>query len=143
MLKYGKTAQNAIMAISHLAEVYDGGTTRLSSRDIARNRNLPQPIVAKLLVNLSQAGLVQGAPGPKGGYWLAKNPAEISLYEIVSTFEKVGDTLSCPFGTGACDASVPCPLHHKLLELDKQLVDFLNESKLDAFSKHLPRQPVF
>ncbi len=134
MLKYGKTAQNAIMAISYLAEVYDGGKTRLSSRDIATNRNLPQPIVAKLLVALSQAGLVEGAPGPKGGYWLAKNPIDISLLEIVSTFEKVGDRISCPFGTGRCDANNACPLHHKLLDLDQQLVDFLADNKLDAFT---------
>jgi Rrf2 family protein len=140
MLKYGKTAQNAIMAISYLAEVYDGGSTRLSSRDIATNRNLPQPIVAKLLVTLSQTGLVGGAPGPKGGYWLARSPAEISLFDIVSTFEKIGDRISCPFGTGACDSTAPCPLHQKLLDLDRQLVGFLNESTLDAFSQNLPDQ---
>lgn len=140
MLKYGKTAQNAIMAISHLAEVYDEGKTRLSSRDIATNRNLPQPIVAKLLVTLSQADLVTGAPGPKGGYWLAKDPAEISLLDIVSTFEKVGDRISCPFGTGACDSQSPCPLHHKLLDLDQQLVDFLGENKLDAFTGSISKR---
>ncbi len=140
MLKYGKTAQNAIMAISHLAEVYDEGKTRLSSRDIATNRNLPQPIVAKLLVTLSQAGLVDGAPGPKGGYWLAKSPVDISLLDIVSTFEKVGDRISCPFGTGRCDADNACPLHHKLLDLDQQLVNFLGENKLDAFTGTLSKR---
>ncbi|MDQ8184671.1 Rrf2 family transcriptional regulator [Pelagicoccus sp. SDUM812002] len=140
MLKYGKTAQNAIMAISYLAEVYDGGSTRLSSRDIASNRHLPQPIVAKLLVALSQAGLVEGAPGPKGGYWLAKPPVEISLLAVVSTFEKVGDRISCPFGTGACNCEDPCPLHHKLLDLDRQLVEFLSDNKLDAFARLLPKQ---
>lgn len=139
MLKYGKTAQHAIMAISHLAEIYDGGKTRLSSRDIATNRKLPQPIVAKLLVSLSQVGLVEGAPGPKGGYWLAKGPADISLLDIVSTFEKVGDRISCPFGTGNCDGDNACPLHHKLLDLDQQLVNFLDDNKLDAFTGSIGR----
>lgn len=142
MLKYGKTAQHAIMAISYLAEVYDGGATRLSSRDIATQRQLPQPIVAKLLVTLSQAGLVDGAPGPKGGYWLAKSPAAISLLDIVSTFEKVGDPIACPFGTGACDSEAPCPLHYKLLDLDQQLVDFLTESTLETFTRSARCQPT-
>lgn len=139
MLKYGKTAQNAIMAISYLAEVYDEGATRLNSRDIAINRNLPQPIVAKLLVTLSQAGLIDGAPGPKGGYWLAKKPEEISLLDIVSTFEKSTDRISCPFGTGKCDADKACPLHRKLHDLDRQLADFLSQNKLDAFVELIPR----
>ena len=64
MLKYGKMAQNAISAMSYLAEVYDGGTTKLSSGDIAKRRNLPQTLVAKILVVLSQAQLVDGSPRP-------------------------------------------------------------------------------
>ena len=88
---------------------YDEGHTRLNSRDVATARNLPQPIVAKLLVALSQAGLVDGAPGPKGGYWLAHPPAEISLYDIVSNFEKVGDRIAWPFGTDKCNHKTPCP----------------------------------
>ncbi|MBK1879882.1 RrF2 family transcriptional regulator [Pelagicoccus mobilis] len=135
MLKYGKTSQNAIMAMSHLAEVYDEGHTRLNSRDVASARNLPQPIVAKLLVALSQAGLVDGAPGPKGGYWLARPPSEISLLDIVSNFEKVGDRIACPFGADKCNNDDPCPLHYQLLELDQQLVDFLQDNKLNVFSK--------
>lgn len=139
MLKYGKTAQHAIMAISYLAEVYDGGRTRSSSKDIATNRNLSQPVVAKLLVMLSQAGLVEGTPGPKGGYWLAKSPSEVSLLEIVSTFEKTGERISCPTGIGKCDSRSPCPLHHKLDDLDQQLAKFLEENCLSVFTEPVTR----
>lgn len=90
MFKYGKTAQNAISAMSYLAKVYDGGETKISSKEIAEERQLPQTLVAKLLVTLSQAGLVDGARGPNGGYWLAKAPKDIVLYDIVRLFEKGG-----------------------------------------------------
>ncbi|MDQ8202408.1 Rrf2 family transcriptional regulator [Pelagicoccus sp. SDUM812003] len=133
MLKYGRTSQNAIMAMSRLAEVYDGGETRLSSKDIAKARDLPQPNVAKLLVSLSQCDLVKGAPGPTGGYWLARPPQEISLYEIVCQFEKLTERVYCPFGKNSCDSAAPCPLHQRLVELDQQLIDFLQESSLDVF----------
>ncbi|EDY80832.1 Transcriptional regulator superfamily [Verrucomicrobiia bacterium DG1235] len=133
MLKYGKTSQNAIMALCYLAEGFDNGVTRHTSRDIATNRNLPQPIVAKLLVLLSQAGLVLGTPGPKGGYWLARDPQDITLYDIVSHFERDGERISCPKGIGKCDESNPCALHQKLIDLDHQLVDFLHENTLEAF----------
>lgn len=135
MLKYGKTAQNAISAMSCLAEVYDGGSTKLSSGDIAERRQLPQTFVAKILVELSQVGLVDGSRGPGGGYWLARRPSEISLNDIVMQFEKPGERLQCPFGPGWCGNGDPCPLHDKLAELDTQMGDFLEKTTLDVFTK--------
>lgn len=135
MLKYGKTAQNAISAMSYLAEVYDGGSTKLSSGDIARRRELPQTLVAKILVVLSQAELVDGSRGPGGGYWLPKRPSEISLNDIVMQFEKPGDRLQCPFGPGWCGNGDPCPLHDQLVELDTRMGDFLETTTLDVFTK--------
>ena len=133
MLKYGKTAQNAISAMSLLAEVYDSGATKLSSLDIADRRQLSKPLVAKLLVVLSQAGLVDGTRGPKGGYWLAKKPEEIVLLDIVVLFEKMGDRTRCPFGPDWCGNREPCPLHDTLLKFDDQLMDFLEQTNLAVF----------
>jgi len=120
--------------MSYLAEVYDDGETKLSSGDIATRRNLPQTLVAKLLVVLSQAELVDGTRGPGGGYWLAKPPGEIALNDIVMQFEKAGDRLQCPFGPGWCGNGDPCPLHDQLVGLDTQMSDFLECTKLDVFA---------
>ena len=135
MLRYGKTSQNAISAISCLAEIYDGGATRINSQDIATKRKLPKPLVAKLLVVLSQAGLVEGVPGPRGGYWLAKDPKEISLAEIVRQFEKSTRGLACPFGPDWCGNGDPCPLHDQLERLDRELGDYLEHTTLAVFQK--------
>ena len=135
MFKYGKTAQNAISAMSYLAEVYDNGETKLSSLDIADRRQLPKPLVAKLLVVLSQAGLVDSTRGPGGGYWLKKDAKQISLSDIVVQFEKSDNGLQCPFGPGWCGNGDPCPLHNQLVELDDQMTDFLQSTTLDVFTK--------
>ena len=126
MFKYGKTAQNAISAMSYLAEVYDGGETKLSSLDIATRRKLPKPLVAKILVVLSQAELVDGTRGPGGGYWLAKNPKQISLSDVVSQFEKPGDSLQCPFGPGGCGKGDPCPYTINWLNWTSRCLVFFN-----------------
>ena len=133
MIKYGKTAQNAISAMSFLAEAYDGGETRVSSLDIAEARQLPKPIVAKLLVVLSQAGFVSGAPGPNGGYSLAKSPSEITLLEIVGQFEKTDDTIMCPFGPDWCGNKDPCPLHDEIIDMQDRLQTFLCGTTLQVF----------
>ncbi|WP_309387817.1 RrF2 family transcriptional regulator [Cerasicoccus frondis] len=144
MFRYGKTAQNAVSAMSYLAEVYADGV-RLSSQDIAAKRAISKPLVAKLLVVLSQAGLVDGAPGPRGGYALARDPSEISLLEIVSHFEKVEDRSLCPFGPDWCGKEDPCPLHDQLVALTDQMYQFLAGTKLDAFSPEgaIPERSMF
>ncbi len=46
---YGKATQTAIAALSRLAEMYDGGKTRLSATEIAETRGLQRPFLAKIL----------------------------------------------------------------------------------------------
>ena len=135
MFKYGKTTQSAIAAMSRLAELYDGGKTRVSSGDIAGKRNLPRPLVAKLLTILSQARLVSGSPGPGGGYALARPPRDISLYDVAILFERGEDKRTCPFGPGWCGHGDPCPLHDDLIALDEKMVTFLRKTRFSVFER--------
>ena len=132
MIRYGKCTQNAIAAMSRLAEAYRD-RLRLSSRDIARDRDLSPTLTAKLLTQLSQAGLVTGATGPGGGYALSSPPAGISLYDIASVFERTDDKIICPFGPNWCGTGENCPLHDKLTQLDDQFEHFLKTATLNMF----------
>ena len=132
MTPYGKTAQNAIAAMSRLAEAYQEGHV-LSSIEIARDRNLAQTLVAKLLTMLSQAGLVEGSRGPGGGYRLARAPGKIALLDIVSVFERIEDRTICPFGPGWCGKKDPCPLHEQYVQFNEQFDSFLKQTKLSVF----------
>lgn len=120
--------------MSFLAQRYDEGKSRFNSEDIARGRNLPKPLVAKLLTTLSTAGLVNGTRGPGGGYWLAKPPSEISLADIAARFEKEQEAILCPFGPGWCGNNDPCPVHDDLFALNEQWNNFLVETTLAVFA---------
>lgn len=134
MLRCGKTAQTAIAAMSALAERYDAGKTVLSSLDIAKDRNLPQPLIAKLLTTLSTGGLVDGTRGPGGGYWLSKAPSRISLADIAELFEKESEGIMCPFGPDWCGKGEPCPLHDELATMNDQWETFMRKTTLAVFA---------
>ena len=143
MTPYGKTAQTAIAAVSRLAEVYDADRpVKLNSAQIAERRRLPQPVVAKLLTGLSQAGIVHGSPGPGGGYWLAQPPADVSLYDVVSVFEKLEDNVSCPFGPDYCGHGPHCPMHFDMLRIREQLLAFLKTTTFARFVGWVPPAPA-
>lgn len=140
MFGYGKMSGCAVAAMSALAEVsLEGGT--LSSAQIASSRNLSQPLVAKILTQLSQRGLVIGTRGPGGGYRLARDPASITVFEIVELFEGHRDTANCPFGPGWCGVGEPCPLHDTLVAMSDASANTLKQINLAPFVEH-PKQPT-
>lgn len=131
---YSKMARNAISALSYLAGLHADETARANSAEIALARNLPQTLVAKVLTTLSQAGYVTGAPGPRGGYRLARDPETICFYDIVSHFDPVDDSFPCPHGVGYCPNDNPCPLHDDLLRMRESVERFLKDTNFGKFA---------
>jgi len=139
MFGYGKMSGTAVAAVSALAEVHPEGTT-LSSLQIAKSRNLSQPLVAKVLTLLSQQGIVHGTRGPGGGYRLARDPRKLTVFEIVEHFEGHRDPSSCPFGPGWCGVGAPCPLHDSLAAMSETAAATLQKINFAAFIDH-PKKP--
>jgi Rrf2 family protein len=136
MNPYGKLAQTAMCATSFLAEHYDAKSPqRYSSADIAQARKLSQAIVAKVLTILSQGGIVNGAPGPGGGYMLSRPPEEIILLDVVSPFERLEPSVNCPYGEGWCGVGEHCPLHKQLDKFRADVTKFLKTTTLKGFQK--------
>src|SRR4028119_994709 len=61
-----------------------------SVKAIAHRQDLPAPYLEKLLIEMRRAGLVNSVRGAQGGYQLAREPAQISLGQIL---EAVGETV--------------------------------------------------
>ena len=129
---YGKLAQHAVSAVSLLAENH-GQEARLSSGQIAEGRNLPQPVVAKILTALSSAGLVDGTPGPRGGYALARHPGEITLADVVRPFESPDGPVPCPLGPDWCGTGPQCPIHEEIDALREASDRLLGKTNFGGF----------
>lgn len=136
MFGYGKMANYAIASLSYLAAHFDEEGFKANSLKIATARNLSRPLVGKLMSQMSTAGLVNGTPGPGGGFFLSREPSDIKLLEIVRLFEKVEENIMCPFGPGWCGNGDPCPLHDDLSKKRADMMAWLSDISLDVFTKH-------
>ena len=67
----------------------------LSADALARYHEVPAAYMAKQLQALSKAGLVHSSRGARGGYRLAKAPAEISLWDIMAAIEGHKSAFRC------------------------------------------------
>jgi len=129
-------ANYAIASLSYLAANYDKEGFKANSQTIATARNLSRPLVGKLMSQMSTAGLVNGTPGPGGGFYLSRRPKEITLFEIVRLFEKVEEALMCPFGPGWCGNGDPCPFHYELEDKRDEMMNWLENTNLEVFTNH-------
>jgi Rrf2 family protein len=104
----GDYASRALLSLALHAD--ESGPT--SVRDIAERTGLPQPYLEQILLALKGAGLVRSKRGVGGGYVLARDPADITLAQVVSAVDGpivVGD-FGEPHQNGACDHEGQCVL---------------------------------
>jgi Rrf2 family protein len=78
---------------------------------IAEQNNAPGNYLGKLLQQLARRGLVKSQKGLGGGFRLARQPGEISLYDIVDAIEDVSRWYDCILGRPNCGEGNPCPVH--------------------------------
>lgn len=135
MFRYGKLARQAVSALSYLAENYTSEGRFVSSAEVSKNRRIPVALSAKLLSQMSAAGLTVGITGPGGGYRLARRPAKVSLADIVNLFEREMEEFPCPFGKGSCGGGERCPLHEDLVKIEELSRRFLETTTLAVFMK--------
>ena len=133
---FSKSLEAALGAMACLAQSYDGGITTLTAEQIATDRLLLKPFLAKLLTALSQGGLVISKPGRNGGFTLSREPAEISLEQIADAVGFRTNIHCCPFGPEFNgEEGRPCAMHDEVCKIRDQVDTFLASSTLEGFAK--------
>ena len=66
---------------------YNCGTGSTQIQAISRRQHISQRYLEQIFQSLKKVGILKSKRGPQGGYMLARNPADISLGEIVKATE--------------------------------------------------------
>jgi Rrf2 family protein len=75
----------ALRSLLYLVEEGKGAPVQMAR--IASTQQVPLKYLELIMVGLKKAGLVLSTRGPRGGYVLARDPADISFGEIVRVME--------------------------------------------------------
>src|SRR4051812_40718861 len=67
----------------------------LPAARLAEFHGVPAAYLAKALQGLSRAGIVESAPGRKGGYRLGRAPAQITLLDVIDAIEGDEPSFRC------------------------------------------------
>ena len=91
-----------------LAKQYGKGPISMS--DISKNQKIPIKYLEQLIIPLKKAKLITSVRGPKGGHMLAKDPREISLWEILLRLESKFTFVDCLADETCCSSIDTCPI---------------------------------
>jgi Rrf2 family protein len=85
-LELSTKAEYGLVALLELGSIHPSGKL-LQVAEIARRQGIPERYLEQMLTALRRGGLLHSLRGPRGGYRLARPPAEIHLDEVVDCLE--------------------------------------------------------
>ena len=114
----------AVSALTELSFLQSSGPVSLS--DISINQNIEITYLEQIFRKLRIAGIVKSIRGRNGGYLYAKDPADISIKEVMHAVDEVIDATKCN-GTSACHNGKKCSTHDLWHELNVLVDDYLEK----------------
>ncbi len=100
LLNFSDASNFAIHALILLARAPRG--TRLSSAELAATLEVSEAHLGKVLQRLAHLGFVDSRRGPHGGFVLKRDPATVTLYDILTAIDGPLDAGVCALGRPLC-----------------------------------------
>jgi Rrf2 family protein len=127
-----RQADYAVRAVLYLAQI--GSERRAATSQIAEEQNIPPSFLAKIVSQLSVAGLLQTSRGARGGVSLARDPESISVLEVVEAIDGPILLNECVAAAGtSCTFGEDCPMRPIWCDAQLELVNRLKKTNFAQF----------
>ena len=129
MLSISTKSTYGLKAALALAESFDHGV--LSIKEIAAQQDIPRQYLEQIFNRLGKADIVRSVRGKRGGYRLARPPAEITAAEIITLLEGGVDFASGSSDPGDAITALFRSVEESVLQvLDVSLADLLSQQQM-------------
>ncbi len=120
----------AVMAMADLAS--NSVSQPLPIASVAERQNISQAYLEQIFMQLRRGGLVTSSRGPGGGYVLSREPAQISILEIMQAVDEPVQMTRCSLkDVGGCVLGERCLTHGLWQDLGLHIMKFLGETSLE------------
>ena len=140
MHKVTQWGEYGIHIMLYIASKQHEGQKLVSALEISESQNISLNYTQQILMKLRQGGLIGSERGPKGGFFISKNPKEINLQQILVGSE--GDTVEVicehsPINQERCSKEAHCYLKSVWYGLKNIINDYLEKISLDDLLHNL------
>lgn len=106
-MKLSTRSRYAARAIIEIAK--QSSDKPITRKSICESQQISSSYLENILIILKNQGIIKTTRGPRGGYTLAKDASEITMYDIVSVFEGSISAVHCVDDPSNCERFGHCP----------------------------------
>ena len=135
-MKLSTRSRYAARAIIEIAK--QAGDKPITRKTICDSQQISSSYLENILIILKNQGIIKTTRGPKGGYTLAKESSDITMYDIVSVFEGSISAVHCVDDPSSCARNMNCPtkiIWEELMEAQPAVLKKFTIEKLVKLSK--------
>src|SRR3972149_7201262 len=138
-MKLSTRGEYAMKAMHYLA-MNHGRVVRL--REIAEAEFIPLKYLEQILLILKNTGLVASKRGLNGGYYLAKEPEDITFGAVIRTVDGPLAAMSCASQTAyeRCPQERGCDIRNVWLDIREAIANILDNKNFGEFRKEVKYQ---
>ena len=128
----------ALRALFTLVEHHGGNPIPIG--ELARRNDVPKRFLEHIMLDLKERGWVESTAGKRGGYLLKKNPAKITMGEVVRHFDGYLAPIACVSVTDykRCSQESVCRFRRVLLEARNLVAQLMDRTTLSDVMKGPP-----
>lgn len=119
-----RATEYAIRAILYMSRQPAGEI--IYKKDICKAQEITPAFLTKILQPLIKDGIVGSQRGVGGGFYLAKEPAEITLLDIIKSQEGPVYLNQCLIEENTCEREFFCPVHGAWAEIREDFMKTLS-----------------
>jgi Rrf2 family protein len=137
-MRVSKKTDYALRALFTLVDHYHGAPIPI--RELARRNDVPKRFLEQIMLALKAQGWVDSVAGIRGGYVLAKNPAQITMGEVVRHFDGILAPIDCVSVTGytRCSQEPVCRFRRVFLDARNYVAGVMDKATLAEVAKSAP-----
>ena len=121
-----RQADYALRAMLYLARLPEN--QKAATSQIAEEQRIPPSFLAKIVSQLSIAGLIHTSRGARGGVSLARPSLDISVLEVIEAIDGPIALNACTFSQDDCPFGGDCPLRPIWCDSQDELVSRLRNT---------------
>lgn len=127
-MKLSSRSRHGFRSVLELALNYGQGPMQIQT--IAERAGISNKYLEQLIAALKIGGLVYSIRGPKGGYFLAKKPVEITLGEVFTSLEGPAYDIDCTKHAKFSKGCNECVTRLIWVKMQKTTLAFINSTTL-------------